>query len=167
MAAATYDPTTFNSTAAERSYSAEFDCRMQNAEIARMCEAFYAFDPQVSRVRSSASTSVWGLLYARTRIVSKVLRCASPQGDAFTALPHFDFRLRLQLCSPCPSLQNRSPKRLHFRVRVRLQNSEPCAVWKVKCETSLQNAECRTRRGQEIEAGDFEFKFRLRLQRRF
>ena len=100
------------------------------------------------------------------RSFSKPHRCASARGDAFTADPHFEFGLRLRFCSQHPPLQNSSQQRLHFRVRLRLQNSDLGAGSKLKCETSLQNAECRVPRGQENEVGECEFKFRLRLQSR-
>ena len=37
---------------------------------------------------------------------------------------------------------------------------------KVKCETSVQNAECRLSRGSENEAENTEFDFRIRMQER-
>ena len=99
------------------------------------------------------------------RSFSKPHRCASAQGDAFTALPHFEFGLRLQFCSQHPPLQNAS------RTEASLQSSTATSEFRLGSEVEvevkrlhfrMQNAECRVRKKMKWDSvnsnSDFDFR---------
>ncbi len=135
-----------------RLQSADCDFRMQNAECRLRL--------QNAECRNHAPL-VCAPCHAFHGSFSKDPRCASAKqmhshpGDTSSSDFEFNPAARALQC------RVQVPRGFHCRVRLRLQNADPRGASKLKCETSLQNAECRVPGGQDIEVRDFTSECRM------